>query len=128
MRSEMEVPPNSLIVVKERGSPTTTTWGGGTLGGVGGRRMSQLARRRCPRSRPQQQCPAPWGTCSSYHQGNSLFLVSLVFEGEAMEEFVNSAWRGQRTSEEREPFGREERTTERANFAPPQQEVFSGRK
>ena len=43
MRSEMEVPPNSLIAVKERGSPTTTTWGGGILGGVGGRRKSRLA-------------------------------------------------------------------------------------
>ena len=39
----MEVPPNSLIAVKERGSPTTTTWGGGTLGGVGGRRSSVQA-------------------------------------------------------------------------------------
>ena len=60
-----------------RGSPTTTTWGGGTLGGVGGRRMSRLASspsarsaltrrttsmpfspgcnvRRCPRSWPCQ--------------------------------------------------------------------------
>ena len=48
----------------------------------------------------------------------------------AMEEFVNSAWRGQRTSEEREPFGRKEKTIERAepNFVPPQLEVFSGRK
>ena len=55
---------------------------------------------------------------------------SLVFEGEAMEEFVNSAWRGQRTSEERDPFGREEKATRRAerNFAPPQLEVFSWRK
>ena len=26
VRSEMEVPPNSLFVLKERGSPTTTTW------------------------------------------------------------------------------------------------------
>ena len=62
--------------------------------------------------------------------GNSLFPGSLDFEGEAMEEFVNSAGRGQRTSEEREPFGREEKTTKRAepNFAPHQLVVFSGRK
>ena len=47
-----------------------------------------------------------------------------------MEEFVNSAGRGQRTKEEREPFGREEKTTKRAepNFAPHQLVVFSGRK
>ena len=39
-----------------------------------------------------------------FHQEEvSLIQASLVFEGEAMEEFVNSAWRGQRTSEEREP-------------------------
>ena len=52
------------------------------------------------------------------------------FGYKAMEEFYNSAWRGQRTSEGREPFGREKKTTERAepNFAPPQLEVFNGRK
>ena len=65
-------------------------------------------RRRCPRSRPQPRCPAPWGTGSSYPWGkslggNSLFPGSLVVVGESMEEFMNSAWRGQRTSEEREP-------------------------
>ena len=54
--------------------------------------------------------------------GNSLFPGSLDFEGEAMEEFVNSAWRGHRTSEEREPFGKEAKATRSAerNFAPPQ--------
>ena len=62
--------------------------------------------------------------------GNSLFHGCLVFGGGAMEEFVNWAWRDQRMSEEREPFGREEKTTKRAepNFAPPQLVVFSGRK
>ena len=40
-----------------------------------------------------------------------MIQASLVFEGEAMEEFVNSAWRGQRTSEEREPSPLGERRT-----------------
>ena len=58
-------------------------------------------RRRCPRSRPQPQYPAPWGTGSSYPWGKSLggislFQGSLVFEG----------WRDHRTSEEREHFWR----------------------
>ena len=47
-----------------------------------------------------------------FHQEEvSLIQASLVFEGEAMEEFVNSAWRGQRTSEEREPSPLGERRT-----------------
>ena len=78
----------------------------------------------------QHQClfPPGGGVLNPGLNNNVQHYGEQVFEGEAMEEFVNSAWRGQRTSEEREPFGREERTTERANFAPPQQEVFSGRK
>ena len=74
MRSEMEVPPNSLIVVKERGSPTTTTWGGGTLGGVEVRRMSRLASSPSTRSSLQRRTTSmPFHTgWPAYHQQDLL--------------------------------------------------------
>ena len=126
----MEVPPNSLFVLKERGSPTTTTWGGGTLGGVGGRRSSVQAastpskrssQGRQPTSQPlfHQVSSTPSKRSSQgrrptsqplFHQ-EEVSSIQASTTIEAKEEFVNSAWRGQRTSEEREPSPLGERRT-----------------
>ena len=58
-------------------------------------------------------CGSPAATIASAMRGSSASPDSLTGHI-AMEEFLNSAWRSQRTSEE--PFGREEKTRRTLEF------------
>ena len=126
----MEVLPNSLIVVKERGSPATTTWGGGTLGGVGGRRSSVQAASTPSTRSSQRRRPS---SMPLFHQEEvSSIQASLVFLRRGHGGVCELGMEGPEDvgGEGTLPLGREENTTKRAepNFAPPQPVVFSGKK
>ena len=100
MDAEMEVLPNSPLL-NGRG-PSTATWGGGTLGRVGGRSNRRWVDQPTGLAEAIQSFATGGGVLDPGLNNN---------EGEAMEEFMNSAWRGQRTSEEREPSPLGERRT-----------------
>ena len=119
MGAKMEVLPNSLL--KRRGS-STATWGGGTLGRVGGRRTQRsaiteprlvghlhqlLLSQVCNNIKESNLWSAIITSCFS-HRGGGVLDPSHI--NKAMEEFLDSAWRGQRTTEERETLGERRRT------------------
>ena len=114
MGAKTEVLPDSLF--KGRGS-STATWGGGTLGRVGGRRRqrSAIAEPRlvghhhqlllsqvCNNIKQSNLWSANITSCFS-HRGGGVLDPGHI--NKAMEEFLDSAWRGQRTTEERETLG-----------------------
>ena len=119
MGAKMEVLPNSLL--KRRGS-STATWGGGTLGRVGGRRRQRSASTEprlvgqhhqlllsqvCNNIKQSNLWSANITSCFSHRGGGGLDPSHI---NKAMEEFLDSAWRGQRTTEERETLGERRRT------------------
>ena len=119
MGAKMEVLPNSLL--KRRGS-STATWGGGTLGRVGGRRTQRSASTEprlvghlhqlllsqvCNNIKQSNLCSANITSCFS-HRGGGVLDHGHV--NKAMEEFLDSAWRGHRTTEEKETLGERRRT------------------